>query len=114
MLNRPATKIDLCLEEELIEYDDVKILRQENNIFQTEQENKINKPLLSIKDIDLEKTPQIYEDVFIDKSSFYYNNDHSNKKEFNLNNVIFNSESSLKHEPFKIDNESQFKTPENK
>ena len=32
MLNRPATKIDLCLEEELNEYEEMKQLRLKNPI----------------------------------------------------------------------------------
>lgn len=117
MLNRPATKIDLCLEEELNEYEEMKQLRLKNPImFQNQFGTLSNFKTNNNLDI-IDQSPIL--DGGIDKDSFFNNNkqiDNFPPKEFNLSNVLFSNDSSSKipqiqNSPGTV---QQFQTPENK
>ena len=97
MINRPATKIDLCLEDELAEYEEMKIIRK--------------------------KDPSAYQDVntyanffnnldqsLDDNKEFYNVQQSQSPKEFNLGGAFFSNDSGNKPTPKEI---HQF-TPDNK
>jgi hypothetical protein len=135
MLNRPATKIDLCLEEELNEYEQMKEYRiKHKETFEAQFSKLINYPLdddpskylpssTSINNSSafaaLQQTPNSND------SSSNIKNYYNQPKEFNLSNVLFSGGSSSKKPPINNLNTNidinmnnpyvkQFHTPDNK
>lgn len=112
MLNRPATKIDLCLDEEQTEYEDMKQLRKNNPLlFNNQYANLSNIPIINNTDI-IDQSPM--SEGIIDKDSFFQNNSQFAPKEFNLGNVLFSGSSSKIPPQMATPEVQQFQTPDNK
>ena len=93
MLNRPATKIELNIEEESIEYEEMKNLRAQNYV-EFERQFQINNILQLLpnyqKEMSLNNSNNIKDKNYnvdeFDPHEFNFSDGKNNIEEFNLNN----------------------------